>query len=456
MKKELHHPTEKKSGKPSVSPARRVAFEILQRVETTEAYASTLLAAPSNLTQVDHALAQEIVLGVLRWQGKLDFHIEQLSGRSLYKIDPPVRIALRIGLYQLLYLSRIPSSAAVNESVNLVKLARKTSAAAFANAVLRRAAKGIDETAITQLADPLDRLAVETSHPRWLLQKWLAEFGEATTTELAMANNQTPPVAFRVNTLKASVEETLAAIEATGIQIRPSEIAASAYVVTDGHAAELGRFAAAGAIYIQDEASQLVAPMLSAKPDSRILDLCAAPGSKTSHLAALTNNEAQIVACDLHPHRLAVLQASCERLDITSVKPITLDATGDLAPLAGMRFDRILVDAPCTGTGTLRRHPEIKWRIAAQDPERLAQLQIKLLENAAQLLVEGGRLVYSTCSLERQENEEIITHFLERRREFQIIAPVAPARCVTTDGYVRTFPHLHNSDGFFAAVLEKM
>ena len=444
----------KKYRKPSVSPARRLAFEILERVETEEAYASTLLAAPSNLTHLDHALTHEIVLGVLRWRQTLDFHIAQLSGRNLDRIDLPVLTALRIGLYQLRYLSRIPPSAAVNESVNLVKLARKTSAASFTNAVLRRATKGFADV-IIGIADPLERLTIETSHPNWLLQKWIDEFGEATTKELALANNQTPPVAFRVNTLKANVAETLTAIAATGLQYRQSEIATDAYVITGGHAVELGRFAETGLVYIQDEASQLVAPLLGAKTDSRILDLCAAPGSKTSHLAALTNNQARIIACDLHAHRLAVLQSNCERLGVTSIKTVALDATKDVTPLAGMTFDRILVDAPCTGTGTLRRHPEIKWRLQPADPERLAQVQLAILENAARVLNKDGRLVYSTCSLERQENEEVVAHFLEKHQDFQPVPPAAPASCITAEGFVRTFPHLHSSDGFFAAVLEK-
>jgi 16S rRNA (cytosine967-C5)-methyltransferase len=446
---------QKQYRQPSVSPSRRLAFDILERVATEEAYASTLLAAPSTLTQVDHALAQELVLGILRWQQRLDFYIEQLSGRSIKKIDLPVLLALRLGLYQLHYLSRIPPSAAVNESVNLVKLARKTSAAAFTNAILRRATKNFPEDAIVTIAEPLTRLAVELSHPRWLIEKWLEEFGETTTKELAQANNQTPPVAFRINTLKADVAETLKAIDAAGVSYRHSELAADAYVVTGGHAAALGRFAEAGLIYLQDEASQLVALLLAATPASHILDLCAAPGSKTTHLAALTKNQAPILACDLHPHRLAVLQANCQRLGVTSVKTLALDAAGDVAPLAGMTFDRILIDAPCTGTGTLRRHPEIKWRLRETDPERLAGIQSKLLENGAKLLSAGGRLVYSTCSLERQENEEVIARFLERHREFQIASPAAPASCITADGFVRTFPHLHHSDGFFAAVFEQ-
>jgi len=440
---------------PSVSPARRLAFDILERVQTEEAYASTLLAAPSKLTQVDHALAQELVLGILRWQQRLDFYIEHLSGRSIKKIDLPVLLALRLGLYQLRYLSRIPPSAAVNESVNLVKVARKTSAAAFTNAILRRAWKNFPEDAIANIADPLARLAVELSHPRWLIEKWLEEFGEATAKELAQANNQTPPVAFRINTLKADIEETLKAIDEAGVSYRHSELAADAYVVTGGNAAALGRFAESGLIYLQDEASQLVAPLLAATLDSRILDLCAAPGSKTTHLAALTNNQAQILACDLHTHRLAILQANCERLGVTSVRTFALDATGDIEPLAGKSFDRILIDAPCTGTGTLRRHPEIKWRLRETDPERLADIQAKLLENGAKLLGVGGRLVYSTCSLERQENEAVIARFLEHHSEFQIALPAAPASCITSDGFARTFPHLHNSDGFFAAVLER-
>jgi 16S rRNA (cytosine967-C5)-methyltransferase len=445
--------------RPAISPARRAAFDILRRVYTENAYAAPLVAAlsPSSLSREDRALAQELTLGVLRWQGALDYFIERYAGRPIKKLDPAVLIALRLGLYQLRFLSRIPPSAAVNESVNLVKRARAASAAPMVNAVLRRAARQLDEQPGASLDDALERFAVETSHPRWLIERWIAAFGEEETRRLALADNQPPPVAFRVNRLRSDMDEVIARLESEGLRLRPSRVAPGALVVEDGPAAILAQAAERGAIYIQDEASQLVSLLLAPASGERILDLCAAPGSKSSHIAALAGSTAWVMACDVHPHRLATLAATCKRLDIKTVAPVALDATRELPLLeSAPPFDRLLIDAPCSGTGTLRRNPEIKWRLAATDIPRLADLQLSLLARATGTLRRGGRLVYSTCSIEREENEAVIRRFLESGAPFRVVAPNAPADFITDEGFVRTFPHRGGADGFFAAVLERI
>ena len=449
-------PERKKSKPPSVSPARRVAFDVLERVVSEDAYASALLARRADLSREDQALAHEIVLGVLRHQKALDALIERYTRRRLAKLDRPVLIALRMGLYQLRFLTRIPPSAAVNESVNLVKLARKTSAAAMVNAALRTAIRQPADKPGDEEPDAMERLSTEVSHPRWLLERWVRNFGEAEALPLAMANNRAPRVAFRVNTLRATVEEVMTSLEQAGVRARPSQLCAGAFVLDSGSSAALASIAEAGWIYVQDEASQLVSLLLDARPEHRILDLCAAPGSKTSHLAAITRGRAPIIACDRHWHRLKTLTTTCDRLGLHSVDALALDATDKLPFVdSAPGFDRVLVDAPCTGTGTLRRHPEIKWRLQPADIQRLAELQIVLLARAASQVVAGGRLVYSTCSLEREENETVVERFLASRANFHLIKPAAPADCVTGEGFVRTFPHRHDTDGFFAAVLER-
>ncbi|HJQ27353.1 MAG TPA: 16S rRNA (cytosine(967)-C(5))-methyltransferase RsmB [Blastocatellia bacterium] len=450
----------RQASRPAVSPARRAAFDILRRVSTEGAYAAPLIAAlpQTNLSSEDRRLAQELALGVLRWQSALDYFIERYSGRVIKKLDAAVLIALRLGLYQLRFLSRVPPAAAVNESVNLVKRARAASAAPMVNAVLRRAARQRDEQPGASLQDPLERFAVEIAHPRWLIEKWIAAFGEAETRRLAMANNQPPPIAFRVNLVRAAADEVTARLERAGLRLRPSLVAPGALVVEDGPAAALAQAAESGDIYIQDEASQLVSLLLAPQSGERILDLCAAPGSKSSHLATMAGADGWVMACDIHPHRLATLAATCKRLGIESVAPVALDATRELplsddAPL----FDRVLIDAPCSGTGTLRRNPEIKWRRAASDIARLADVQLGLLVRATSALKRGGRLVYSTCSMEREENEAVIQRFLESgyQSQFRVLVPSAPAELITDEGFVRTFPHRDGADGFFAAVLEK-
>jgi len=443
----------------SVSPARRAAFDILSKVESEHAYASVLVArlSQSDLSREDRALAQEIILGVLRWQGLLDYLIERYSGRSIARLDSPVLIALRIGLYQLRHLTRVPQSAAVNESVNLVRRARVASAAPLVNAVLRQAARRLDDIPAPETTDPLERDSIELSHPRWLLERWQLTLGEQEARQLGLANNTPPATAFRVNTLRTSVAEVLADLEAAGVSTRGSRVAQNALVVESGPSAPLMGASERGLIYLQDEASQLVSILLDARRGQLVLDLCAAPGSKTSHIAALTEDQAWIVACDRHYRRLNTLRATCKRLGIQSVDALALDATRELPFVAGrQRFDRILVDAPCSGTGTLRGNPEIKWRLSADDLTRLAELQLGLLKRGASVVASGGRLVYSTCSIERDENEDVVRRLLEMSSAFRIIAPQAPAGLITSDGFVRTFPHRDGTDGFFAAVLERV
>lgn len=442
----------------SVSPARRAAFDILNQIESRRAFADVLIAAlpESDLSREDRALTQEIVLGVLRWRRSLDYFIERYSSRSIAKLDLPVLIALRIGLYQLRHLERIPQSAAVNESVNLVKRARVASSAPMVNAVLRRAVRSRDEKAGSDIDDPLERVSVELSHPRWLLERWRETLSDSEVQLLATANNSPPPTALRINTLHNSTNDIVSALEADGVTVRKSIVALDAWVVESGPAAPLVNLARHGAIYFQDEASQLVSLLLDPRPGDRILDLCAAPGSKTSHLAALSNDSGWIIAGDRYVHRLTTLREACRRLDLKSVDALALDATGQLPFPSDFIFKRVLVDAPCSGTGTLRANPEIKWRLQKDDIERLAELQLKLLFRASASLEIGGRLVYSTCSLEREENESVVSRFLNSSSMYRQIVPDAPSGLITADGFVRTWPHRDGADGFFAAVLERI
>jgi 16S rRNA (cytosine967-C5)-methyltransferase len=443
----------------SVSPSRSAAFDILNRVETDNAYASALIAAlpESNLSREDRSLAQELVLGVLRWRLSLDALIERFSERSLERFDIPVLIALRLGLYQLRYLSRVPQSAAVNESVKLVKRARVASAAPLVNAVLRKAATRTQEPATYGIADPLHAEAVELSHPRWMLERWSRALGSDETKLLAVANNSAPAIAFRINPLRAPAETVLSVLTEEGVSFRESRVAAGAYLAERGPSEVVVDAARAGEIYIQDEASQLVALLLEVRPGDRVLDLCAAPGSKSSHIALLAGDEASIIACDFHYHRLANLRAVCDRLGIKSVAAVTLDGTQLLPFISGRDlFDRVLVDAPCSGTGTLRANPEIKWRLTLDDIVRLADLQLSLLKRAASAVSIGGRLVYSTCSLEDEENEEVVRRFLDEIDSFDVVEPNAPTNLVTGENFVRTYPHRNGTDGFFAAVLERI
>ena len=425
----------------TVSPARRAAFDILRRV-ADGAFSSVLLAADDpKLKTSDRALTHELVLGVLRWQAWLDKTIEHFSKRRIESLDQSVRIALRMGLYQLRFLSRIPASAAVNESVNLVRGAKLSSAAAFVNAVLRRVIRETDYDPGTEAQDPLEKLAIETSHPVWMIDRWMRSFGPAEAESLARANNEIPPTAFRVVNMRADETQVIQQLTDAGAVIERSPIAAAAFRIS-GATAALRDLSAIGQIYLQDEASQLVAQMLDARPGDSVLDLCAAPGGKTTLIADRAGDKALVIAADRSATRMTTITTTSALHQLHSINVVLLDAR-DTLPFAPRSFDRILVDAPCSGTGTLRRNPEIRWRLANEDIANFASDQEQFLRNAAIVLKPGGCLVYSTCSVEREENEEVIDNFISAHPNF------------TLEKTIRTWPHGEGSDGFFMAVLER-
>ncbi|MFL6253930.1 MAG: 16S rRNA (cytosine(967)-C(5))-methyltransferase RsmB [Pyrinomonadaceae bacterium] len=443
-------------GRPTVSPARRAAFEVLRRVEEEGAFAAPLLAnLPGGLSTEDRGLAYELTLGVLRRQLWLDRVIEHFSGRKAGKLDAPVRLALRLGLFQLRFLARVPAHAAVNESVQMAHASGFRSAAPFINAVLRRATREPDFDPAAEVEDPLEKIAVETSHPPKLIRRWAAAFGIEEAAGLAKANNDSAPAAFRVNTLKADPEALIEKLRAEGLSLVPSRVAHGAWRVAGGTSAALRGLAAEGLVYMQDEASQLVAHVLGAREGERVLDACAAPGSKTTHVAALAEGRALVVAGDLHTHRLRVVGETCARLGVAGVTLVALNAEVAL-PFVDETFDRVLVDAPCTGTGTLRHNPEIRWRLSRESFSELPAVQGRILSEAARCLRRGGRLVYSTCSVEREENEEVVAAFLQSHADFtQTQATPAPAQLLLPGGAARTWPQRDDVDGFFVAALEK-
>ena len=419
-----------------ISPARRAAFEILREVEAG-AFSSILLAAEEpKLKPADRALTHELVLGVLRWQLWLDKLIEHFSKRKVESLDLAVRLALRLGLYQLRFLTRVPASAAVNESVNLVRSAKVSSAAAFVNAVLRRAIREAEFDPAKDVTDPVEKLALETSHPAWLIERWIGQFGVVAAEAFARANNRVPPTAFRLveRDLK---DEILERLQSAGGIVERSAIAGDAWRVS-GAPALVRELAAEGKIYLQDEASQLVAQTVDLRPGERALDLCAAPGGKSTLMAQRAGDNALIVASDRSAKRLQMVVNASALHRLESIKSLLLDAAQSL-PFENSVFDRILIDAPCSGTGTLRRNPEIRWRLSETDIGELAARQKLFLEHAARVLKPGGHLVYSTCSVERDENEQVIHAFRDSHTYFQLIKTI------------RTWPHREGTDGFFIA-----
>jgi 16S rRNA (cytosine967-C5)-methyltransferase len=453
-----------------VSSARKIAYEVLRRVEAEGAYATDVLHSElsGNVTPTDAALATELALGVLRWRRLLDYLLERQLKKPIARLDLPVAITLRMGLYQLRFLERIPARAAVHESVELVKRARKASAATLVNAVLRRLieeSKQPAETLLPQSAPPAERLAIIHSHPTWMVKRWLARMGDYRTTTLLEANNRPPRQTCALQD-EHRREEVLQALERAGLRVEPGRLLKSSFAVSGGSPARTESFRE-GFLSIQDEASQAVPLLLEARAGDRVLDLCAAPGGKTPPLARAAGPSGLVIAADRHAHRLRAMRAQFERLSLAGIHLIELDAAKALP--FGIQFQRILVDAPCSGTGTLARHPEIRWRLRPEQLKELHSLQTAMLSQALAQLAPGGRLVYSTCSLEPEENEEVVEEALRaaprvRRvsREDAIQSLVVhlspnqpPAALFDNLGQFRTLPGEQPTDGFFAALLER-
>ena len=440
-----------------VSPARSAAFDILLRVQREDSYAAELLHSSrwADLSPANHGLATELVMGVLRWRAAIDATLAPASSRPLDKLDPEALTALRLGAYQLGWLDRIPAHAAIHESVELVKRARKRSAAAFVNAILRKLsasprAPGADKV---QLADTPGALATAASHPEWLVLRWTGQFGLATARAICAYDQAIPVTAIRLRDAAAENDLTSRPIE-----LAPGQFLTSARRVIHGDITHAPEFIQ-NRIAIQDEASQLVAALVG--KGSRILDACAAPGGKTWFLAD-RNPQAAITAVELHPHRAGLLR---KRVPSTNVEVINRDLR--TLPVSEP-YDRVLVDAPCSGTGTLARNPEIKWRLRPEDLADLQSRQLAILQAAMKHVAPGGRLIYSTCSLEREENELVVDQALAADRAFHLYECVvelqrlqrggelaAPVESLSSGPYLRTIPGLHHSDGFFAAILQK-
>jgi 16S rRNA (cytosine967-C5)-methyltransferase len=451
-----------------VRSARTVAFEVLRRVEAEGAYASDILHVElgTDVKPAEAALATELTLGVLRWRRLLDFLLERQLKKPLARLDLAIVLALRVGLYQLRFLERIPARAAVNESVELVKRAKKSSAATLVNAVLRRLA---DETRqpsdelVTESLSTADRLGILHSHPTWMVERWLARFGEARTVRLLEANNRTPRMSCAVHETDRQ-GEIFSTLETDGLRVEPGRLLRSAFAVSGGSPRRTKSFRK-GWISIQDEASQAIALLLDVHAGDRVLDLCAAPGGKTAALVRAAGEKGLVVAADRHAHRLRAMRDQFVRLGLRNVNMVELDATQALPFNA--KHERILVDAPCSGTGTLARHPEIRWRFRPEQLPELHRLQVAMLTNAARQLAPAGRLVYSTCSIEAEENEAVVAAVLARDRTLRRVptseaarslAPhlaegAAPAKFFDDDGQFRTAPDEISTDGFFAGIL---
>lgn len=448
------------------APARRAAYDALRAV------ISGRLDLPDAVARVrdrltderDRSLASEIASGTLRWMGALDAVIQAYTRRPPAGLDAEVLDILRLGAYQLLHLERVPPHAVVSDAVELAREARKSSATALVNAVLRRIDRERDRLPLPIRPDPAERgraedyLSLTLSHPRWLATRWLDRVGFEAAEAWAIFDNQPAPLTLRANTLVNGRDELARQLEALRVGTTPARFAPHGLYVTGGSPFGTPLFER-GAFLIQDEASQLVAEVAAARPGERVLDACASPGGKTVAMAGSMEDRGTLVAGDKRSRRVRLLAQTVTRSCARAVRLVRADA--DALPF-GPVFDLVLLDAPCSGLGTLRRDPEIRWRRAETDLTALAEAQRRMLESAAAAVRPGGRVVYATCSSEPEENEDLVSAFLAEHPEFDVEAPPSGTgsaidfRAFTTPaGFFRTWPHVHGLESFFAAVLRR-
>ncbi len=432
-------------------------MKILNRVERTDSYLDKLLdieLKSDELNELDRRFLTELTHGVIRWKTRLDFIIEYFCKNKFAMQDPNIRNALRVALYQILFLSKIPHAAAVNEAVEFVKKIRGQKAANLVNAVLRNIIRNINKLPTPDSeADPIQYLSIMYAHPSWIVKRWVERYGLYETEQLLAANNERPTIVVRANSLKTNAEELAKLFDERGIKYSRSKYLDNFLKV--GHLSgiyNLDLFAQ-GYFSVQDESAGLVVKLLDPKPGEKVIDLCSAPGGKTTFIAEMMKNEGKIIAVDKYEHRLNLVKQSCERLGITNVEFIAEDAT----TLSVEPANKVLVDAPCSGLGVIQKKPDIKWQRELTDIKNLAKTQIELLETAEKLVKEGGVIVYSTCTIEPEENIEVVKAFIERHPEFEIedARNYLPADVVNSDGHMETFPHKHDMDGSFAVRLVK-
>ncbi|MGE7793020.1 16S rRNA (cytosine(967)-C(5))-methyltransferase RsmB [Lysinibacillus fusiformis] len=435
---------------------RDAALSILLAVDKNQAYSNLLLNETIKRHKIeakDRALLTELTYGTLQHKMTLDYYLEPFIRGS---IDHWVRWLLRISLYQMQYLTRIPAHAAVNEAVEIAKRRGHRGIASTVNGILRSVLRqGVP--AITDIENPIERLAIETSHPIWLVQRFVDNYGLEVATGMLHENNVPPMQTVRVNTTKVTVEQAIAELEAEGLTAKQSDVIPECLHLTNGQPARTHAFKE-GHITIQDESSMIPANVLNPSPGMRVLDMCAAPGGKTTHLAEIMKNEGSILATDLHPHKLDLIDHNTERLGLDIIETAPID--GRKAPefLQAESYDAVLVDAPCSGLGVMRRKPDIKYTKREEDLENLQTIQLALLDAATKVLKIEGKLVYSSCTVDIQENEGTVKAFLATHPEMEAIQLESlPTKLAEkqANGMLQVFPQDFGSDGFFVAAFRK-
>lgn len=447
----------------AVDMARAAALKTLYEILENGAYSNIALnkqLEASELKELDRAFATELVYGTIKWKLTLDWIIKQFSSIKPGKISPWIMNILRLGIYQLLYMDRIPVSAACNESVTLAKRYGHSGSSGFVNAVLRNVARSRDNLRYPDRKnEPVKYLSVKYSYPEWMAERFLKLYGEEFTENLLSSGNAVPDLTVRVNTLKISREELIEALKKEGVEASPGKYVNEAVVlINPSSLVKLDAFKK-GLFQVQDESSMLAGRILDPKPGELVIDACSAPGGKATHMAQLMENKGLVLARDIHEHKIRLIDEAAQRLGINIIKTEIFDASGKDVK-NNMKADRVLLDAPCSGLGIIRKKPDIKWTRTADEAGQLPELQNRLMEAASGCVKPGGVLVYSTCTILPEENQMVVEKFLKNNAEFELddITGLIPGELhgyIENKGFLQLFPNRDGIDGFFMARIRR-
>ncbi|WP_017753679.1 16S rRNA (cytosine(967)-C(5))-methyltransferase RsmB [Calidifontibacillus oryziterrae] len=439
---------------------REVALDSLIQIEKNQAYSNLLLnqmIQKSNLASKDIGLLTEIVYGTIQRRLTLDYFLQPFI-RNSKKMEAWVLILLRISIYQMVYLDRIPERAIIHEAVEIAKKRGHRGISGMVNGILRSIQRqGIPS--LEEIKDPLERLAIQMSFPRWLIEKWVMQYGEEETRKICESYLIPPKITARINRMKATKEHVISLLEDENISARQGDLSIDAITIEKGNLAKTSVFQQ-GYVTIQDESSMLVARALDINDGQHVLDSCAAPGGKTTHIADLLHNTGKVFSVDLHPHKVKLIEDQVTRLQLKNVETLVHDSRRLHHIFQPESFDRILVDAPCSGFGVIRRKPDIKYSKKAEDSNNLTKIQLNILNNVVGLLKKGGKLVYSTCTIDHEENTGVVNKFLKENRDMILDDTLADRmpealRPLVKGGQVQILPHYFGTDGFYIASFRK-
>lgn len=435
--------------------AREIAYKVLLDIEKNKNYSNMAINKhfkDVKMSNQDRGLATEIIYGVIENKYYIDYMIDKLSKVKTNKMEIYVKTLLRMGIYQIMFLNSISDYAAVNETVNLAKK-KNSKVSGFINGILRNVIRQKEEIGKVKTKDDVDYLSIKYSYDKWMIRNWMIHFGKEFTEELLEANNERPNIYLRTNTLKITRDELIKKLEKQNIKAEKVNVVEEAIKVEHLKDIENNSLYKEGLFTVQDVSSMLVGKVMNPKENSLVLDVCSAPGGKTTHMATLMNNTGQVVSRDIYDHKLKLIKAASKRLGLTNV---------DVEEFDGMKFDResigkfdyVLADVPCSGLGIIRRKPEIKYK-EKEEFRQLPPIQKKILENASKYVKVGGTLIYSTCTIQDSENIDVVKEFLQKNKNFELV----PIKEVNVDlenqekGYMKIYPNVHNMDGFFISKL---